>query len=259
MQLFIELFGKQIPSYGLMIVIGVVLGNLIAFAVLHYSRLDLNDFFVIEAYTFLGAFIGAKLLYLIVSFNEIQWGRLFELQYFNELMLGGFVFYGGLIGGLIFALCAGKFHKIDSKLYMKRLIFLIPFIHAFGRIGCYMAGCCYGIPYDGFGAVVFPEGSLAPSGIPLFPVQLVEAILLFIIAAFLGYMSIRKNWDCSIESYLILYSIVRFILEFYRYDEVRGFVLGLTTSQWISIAILIVSILVIIKKRVEKKKLESEE
>ena len=122
-----------------------------------------------------------------------------------------------------------------------------------------MAGCCYGIPYDGFGAVVFPEGSLAPSGIPLFPVQLVEAILLFIIAAFLGYMSIRKNWDYSVESYLILYSIVRFILEFYRYDEVRGFVLGLTTSQWISIAILIVSILVIIKKRVEKKKLESEE
>lgn len=71
-------------------------------------------------------------------------------------------------------LLAGKIHKFNVKIYIRNFIFLIPFIHAFGRIGCFFAGCCFGIPYNGIGAVVFPENSYALPDVSLFPVQLVE-------------------------------------------------------------------------------------
>ena len=200
----------------------------------------------------LGGFLGAKLLYLYVMFDEIEWNRIFEADYFNALMKGGFVFYGGLIGGIAAALLAGKLHKLEIGYYFTHCIFLIPFIHGFGRVGCFMAGCCYGIPYDGPLAVIFPESSLALHGVKLFPVQLVEAILLIIISAIIFVMTVKFKSRFTVEAYLILYAIVRFILEQFRYDPERGYFLGVSTSQWISIllfAAAIISIIVRTKKR----------
>ena len=154
-----------------MIASGVIVANLIAMFVLKKIKLDLNDFLILESYCFLGAFVGAKILYFIVSIDEIDWSRFFDIKYFNQLMLSGFVFYGGLIGGLLIILLGGKVHKIKSTEYIRNFVFLIPLIHSFGRIGCFWAGCCYGIPYKGIGAVIYPENSFAPSGINLFPVQ----------------------------------------------------------------------------------------
>jgi len=232
---------------------GVIIANLIALYVLKRYNLDSNDFIILEAYVFLGAFIGAKLLYIIVSAKNIDWSRIFEPNYFNALMQGGFVFYGGLIGGLLFVYLGSRFHKIECMPYIRKFIFLIPFIHGFGRIGCFMAGCCYGRPYHGFGAVVFPEGSMAPSGIQLFPVQIVEAIILIVIATIILILQLRFDWFYTVETYLILYGIVRFILEYFRYDELRGAVLGLSTSQWISIGIEIGAIIFIIYNKRKNK------
>ena len=235
MHLYFSIFGHMIPSYGLMITLGVILANLIGFALIKRNHHDLNDFIIIEAYILGGAFIGAKLLYLIVTFNDIDWKQIFNFEYFNSLMQGGFVFYGGLIGGLLFALLAGKLHKLPVKEYMIAYIFLIPFVHGFGRIGCFMAGCCYGIPYDGIGAVIFPENSYALSGISLFPVQLAEAFVLFIISLLILYLQLLRKSKYTVETYFILYGIVRFILEYFRYDDFRGKFGIFTTSQWIGI------------------------
>lgn len=150
MHVYLHLFGLTIPSYGLLIASGVVIGNIIAF-VLKHEKLDFNDWMILEAYCILGGFLGAKLLYLLVSYKSIDWSRITDFQYFNALMLSGFVFYGGLIFGLIFVFLAGKIHKIPAGIYVRKFIFLIPFMHSFGRVGCFMAGCCYGIPYDGIG------------------------------------------------------------------------------------------------------------
>ena len=256
MHLYINLFGLSIPSYGFMIATGVIIANLIAVFVLKKTGLDFNDFIIIEAYCMLGGFVGAKLLYFIVSYQTIEWSRILELQYFNEVMKSGFVFYGGLIGGLLMAFAAGRIHKIDSKRYIRTFIFLIPMIHSFGRIGCFMAGCCYGKPYDGIGAVVFPENSFALAGISLFPVQIVEAGILMIIAIIILVLQFRKNWYFTIETYLILYGIARFCLEYLRYDEIRGTAAGLSTSQWISILIIGISLVVcIVKLRCHRKEL----
>lgn len=146
MSIYLNILGFHIPSYGLMITLGVILANVFALYPLKKYKLIFDDFLILEAYTLLGAFIGAKLLYLIISYREIDWSRFLEPRYFNYIMSSGFVFYGGLIGGLLCFLFAGKFHHINSKPYITHLIYLIPWIHGFGRIGCFLAGCCYGIP-----------------------------------------------------------------------------------------------------------------
>lgn len=223
-----------------MIAIGILFANILAIYVSYKMKLDFNDFIILEAYSFLGAFLGAKILYLLVSFKEIQWNKMTDSVYLNEIMRGGFVFYGGLIGGLLFALTAGYIHKINAVQYIRDYIFLIPFAHAFGRWGCFFAGCCYGIPYEGPCAVTFPKDSYAIPGVKLFPVQIMEAILLFIISGIIIYLHLKRGWKYTVETYLVLYALVRFVLEYFRYDEERGFWGFLSISQWISIVLFIV-------------------
>lgn len=239
MQVYLNIFGITIPSYGFLITMGVIFANIAAMFVLKYTGQDFNDFMILEAYGILGAFFGSKLLYLIVSRQSIDWSRMTNVTYFNSIMREGFVFYGGLIGGLLFILAAGKLHKIKAGEYIRNFIFLVPVMHAFGRVGCFLAGCCFGIPYDGPGAVIFPEGSYGLSGVSLFPVQLVEAAGLLIISGVILFLQLKKNWRYTLETYLILYAILRLILENLRYDAARGYYAGISTSQWISMALLI--------------------
>ncbi|MCU6762487.1 Prolipoprotein diacylglyceryl transferase [uncultured Roseburia sp.] len=241
MHVFFHFGNLSLPGYSLMIIIGLAAGNVLVWLLGKRHHLIYDDFLLLEAYTFLGAMIGAKGLYLFVARNEIQWSRLAQADYLKDLMVGGFVFYGGLIGGFLFFLLAGKIHKVDIASYMRRFMFVIPFIHGFGRLGCLMAGCCYGRPYNGPGAVVFPDGSFAPAGIPLFPVQLAEAVCLFVLAGFLFGVSGRiKSAYQTAALYFGIYGVIRFVLEYFRYDDAeRGGFAWFSTSQWISIGIVI--------------------
>lgn len=259
MKTYLNLLGFPIPSYGFMIVIGVVCANILAFFIIRKrkfhekSMLDYNDFLIIEAYCILGGFLGAKFLYVLVTFHEIDWKTLLTVSGFNLFMQTGFVFYGGLIGGIVAALLAGKIHKIKIDVYFNEFIFLIPFIHGCGRIGCFLAGCCYGVPYEGIGAVVFPKNSFALSGVKLFPVQLIEAILLFCLFFIMIVIKWKYKSKHMVEWYCLLYAILRFVLEFFRYDAIRGEFFRISTSQWISLA-MIVGVLLFgqYNRRVEK-------
>lgn len=254
MHMFIKIGNLQIPGYGLMIVLGVLLANIIAFLLITKRKLNGYDFIILEGYGFLGAMAGAKLLYLFVVRHQIDWIRMFELDYFSEQMRGGFVFYGGLIGGILFLFLASKLHRIRLETYLKNFMFLIPLMHAFGRVGCHNAGCCYGRPYSGSLAVVFPADSLAPAGVPLFPVQIIEAVLLFLLSMFVYKISKRvQDVTGVVISYMIGYSIIRFGLEFFRNDENRGFLFGMSTSQWISIILFMLAIGILFKKIVKNK------
>ena len=257
MHVYTNVFGFVMPTYGLMIAMGVVFANLAGLFVLKYEHLDFNDFMVLEAYAMLGAYIGAKILYLAVTYRQIDWNRILDYKYLNNLMLGGFVFYGGMIGGFLFIHLGGRIHRIQTKEYIKDFIFLIPFIHCFGRIGCFMAGCCYGVPYHQIGAVVFPEGSYAPPGIELFPIQLVESGCLMMIAIFLLFQRIVRRSDYTTEMYFLLYGIIRFILEYFRYDAVRGRILFFSTSQWISVCMVVISAGMFVEKRRRIKSVRS--
>lgn len=241
MHLYFHFGPVSLPGYSFMILTGLLTGNLIVWLLCRKCyRMNYEDFLLLEAYTFLGAMAGAKGLYLFVARNQIQWDRFFEPQYFSSLMTGGFVFYGGLTAGFAVFLMAGRLHKIDTGAYIRRFLFIVPYMHAFGRLGCYMAGCCYGKPWDGPLGVVFPENSLAPSDTALFPVQPVEAALLFCLAAFLMMRSGKfKKISAPVLIYFCCYAIIRFVLEYFRYDDAqRGIFWIFSTSQWISLAIL---------------------
>ena len=90
--------------------------------------------------------------------------------------LSGFVVYGGIILGLAGILLYCKIKKVNALEYLDFMIPHIAIAQGFGRIGCFLAGCCYGAPTDSFIGVVFPAGSIAPSGIKLWPTQLMMAV-----------------------------------------------------------------------------------
>ena len=183
------------------------------------------------------------------------------------VLKSGFVFYGGLIGGAIGVFAALKIQKKDFFKIVDIYAVALPLGHAFGRIGCFFSGCCYGMPYDGWLSFTYTTAldASTPIGIPLLPVQLIEAGVLFALFATLliVYLKAPKHKGLCSLVYAYGYAIIRFTLEFFRYDAERGGFLGLSTSQWISVAIFVAAtiwlILTIVKSKKKKQiKTESE-
>jgi len=248
----INIFGKDIPTYGIIGFIGIV--TAILFGVFYFSRyynVKREDIFYCTLFALIGIGIGAKILYIITiipSLPEVI-GRLGLKETFSRIMQGGFVFYGGLIGGILGIYIYAKVFKISFKELLMILVPTTPILHAIGRIGCLCAGCCYGIEYHGIGHIVFNSNkySTVPIGIELFPTQIVESIcnLIIFIIILIIYKRFKGTYK-TIAFYAISYSIVRFILEFYRGDVVRGIVFEFSTSQWISIVLFIIGIVLLI-------------
>lgn len=176
---------------------------------------------------FVSAWIGAKAFFLLFSSQN----KIYQYLYADYFWLGGgFVFYGGLIFGLAFYLLYTLYFK---KFDFKKSYLLAPgliFGHAVGRVGCFLTGCCYGSQCD-------LPWKVYMDGMNRHPVQLYEAFSLFI----LGYFSLKwvekenAHKDVLIN-YLLYYSLIRFVVEFFRGDEVRGvYWFTLSTSQYISL------------------------
>ena len=209
----------RIPSYGLMIVVALAVVNLAAFFISSRRGLFFYDFIILEGYAGLGAILGSKLLFLCTVFKEVDWVRFFsDYSYFSLYMKGGFVFFGGLICALPAVMLGSRIHNIHISQFMDVFAFVISLGHGIGRIGCFLAGCCYGIESDGPISVVFPPGGFAPFGSSRIPTQLIESFLLFIISitVLLGFL--RKKKRGAFSFYLISYSLVRFVIEFFRGD-----------------------------------------
>lgn len=242
-------FGHFIAYYGLMIVTGLLTGSFFAYIQIKRFGLVMNDLIILCSVCGLSAIIGAKILYLIVSFSSIDFARLTDPSYVNSLMNGGFVFLGGVIAilpALIF--CKKKLH-ISIQPYIRSCIGCLPIGHAFGRIGCFLVGCCYGCPYDGPISVTYTQSSFAPNGISLFPVQLAESFIEFTIGICLIIFSRKLHGYHGVYLYLLAYSVSRFLLEFMRYDEARGVLAGISTSQFFCILLFMAALFFVIRDR----------
>ena len=246
----------NIPSYGLMIITAFFVANFFIFIICSKRGIIFWDFLIVECYAVLGAFIGSKLLYLWTVRSEINWQLFFsDKQYFSAYMQGGFVFLGGLIGALPLTLLAQKIHRINLATYESIAGFSLPLGHGIGRIGCFLAGCCYGVESHSFLSVVFPENSLAPANVRLLPIQLIEAFFLVLISCLVFFLYVKKSKSGGFIFYLLAYSVVRFVDEFFRGDVNRGIYKGLSLSQWISLLMIVsVSTYVISKKNNKLKR-----
>lgn len=248
---YVEIFNYKIAMYGAMIIIGATFAIILAcYRKNHYS-IKREDILFSSFYAGIGALIGSKILYIFISMPEIirNWAVYTKsLKHFLSIIQGGFVFYGGLIGALIGILIYAKSYKINVLHLFETLTPSIPLFHAFGRIGCFCAGCCYGKPFSPPLGICFNSSPVAPHHVHLFPVQLFESGLNLLLFIFLFILSAKKRKLGSILGYYIaFYSTIRFILEFYRYDYIRGFLFGISTSQWFSIILFPVGIFFILR------------
>lgn len=196
----------------------------------------------LSLYLLVAAIVGSRLLFV---FTDLHYYMENPLRIF-KLWEGGLVFYGGLILGIPVGIYYIKKHDLPLWKVGDILAPSIAIAQAVGRLGCFSAGCCYGKPSDLPWAVTFRDlDSLARLNIPLHPTQLYESSGTFIIFLFLIFMRKKKSFDGQLFwLYVLLYSILRFFIEFFRGDEIRGMLFGgpLSTSQGIGIPIAIIAI-----------------
>ncbi len=253
---YFTLFGKQIPYYGLLFMGAILIGG--AMAVLHSSkrRIKKSDVVYSACFTAVGGIIGAKLLSILTSIEFIIKFK----PSFLDIMSNGFVFYGGILGGFGGLAIYCKVFKLPLLKFMDVFAICVPPCHALGRVGCFLSGCCYGIPYDGPLSVIYqnPVDINTPKGIPLLPIQLIEAVCLLalFVALEIVFFKTKKNGIVS-AVYLISYAVIRLVIEFFRGDIARGLIFGISTSQIISILIIVAVISVIVYLSVAKRKNES--
>lgn len=257
---YIHIFGRQIPMYGIMTIIAAFFTVLLVRGISKYKGVSKEDAFYAALYAAVGAIVGSKLLYIITAIPALV--EHFDVVKANpsillELMMGGFVFYGGLFGAILGVFLYAKEFKIPFKDLIVIAAPAIPLFHSIARIGCFCAGCCYGIEYDGPLHVVFQHSIGAPNGVSLLPVQLIESLCNFVIFIVLLLLVRKpKTQKYVFGLYLILYGITRFVLEFFRGDELRGFIGILSTSQLISIIAFVAGIIILIKAIKNNKKSE---
>ena len=244
-----------VHGYGLMIAIGL-LATL--FVTCHRAKKRALSVDAVESIVLLAVifgFLGAKLLYVIVNFKA------FLEKPMSVLGSEGFVVYGGIIVGVLAAYIYCRRKKLDFLTYADLCMPGVALAQGFGRLGCFMAGCCYGAETDSVLGVVFPAGSMAPAGVKLWPTQLFSAVGDFILCVILLLLAQKKSRRGMILGlYLAFYSVGRFIVEFFRNDA-RGFVGALSTSQFISIFILAAAVLVLLytgKRPAASEKVEPE-
>ena len=228
-----------VHGYGLFIAIGVIAALLVAMYRAKKHGLDKELVFNITLLVAITGILGAKLLYIILNWKDFIADPVKGLT-------EGFVVYGGIILGIVVGYIYIKRKKAVFSDYFDIIMPGVAIAQGFGRIGCFMAGCCYGVECDGPMCVVFPENSLAPSGVSLFPTQLVSALGNFLIAAILILASRKLKYSGFTGSlYLVLYAVGRFAIEFFRADE-RGNIGPLSTSQFISIIMIAVAVVLFI-------------
>ena len=238
-----------VHGYGVMIAVGILAAVGMAEKLAKEYDLDYKNIDAFALFVVVLGYVGAKALYVLTNLDA------FMISPASVLGSGGWVVYGGIIGGLLAALVWCKWKKWDFRKYFPILITVVPLAQAYGRIGCFMAGCCAGMKTDAWFGVSFPSDSLCWTTDPVIPTQLISAAGDFVIFAFL-YWNLKhgKHREDNGAWYLILYSLGRFMIEFLRGDMIRGEVGPFSTSQFISIFIFLIGAWLIHNRQQKEEK-----
>lgn len=238
--------------YGVMMAVGILL----AFTVLNFYSKKLNvserlvDFIFFNGIASIAVGLGSAALFQAV-YNYIENPR--AGFHFN----GDITFIGGLIGGALFFLAVYFILRRRLKIRLTDGLSIIPCMitvgHACGRIGCFFAGCCYGKVTDSIFGVLFP-GHIYK----VHPTQLYEAIFLFALFAVSSYLLLKKDFRHNLSLYFVAYGIFRFCNEFFRGDARGALVTGISPSQFWSLCMIVVGIVIYfpLQRIFEKQKAE---
>lgn len=241
---YFTILGRQFGTYGLCMVIGIALAMVLSLHKAKQYNVNAYNILIVGTIGLGCAIFSGSLLYCFVTYDFDY--ILDQLAAGNfQILVSGIVFYGGLIGGLLGAVLGRFIAKCSLRSLIPVVVPYIPLGHAIGRVGCVMAGCCYGMKYEGPFAIHYPHSVAGVSPEQgYFPVQPLESLMNVIIAVVLIILEHKLERKSKLLFYYLgMYAIARFILEYFRGDAVRGIFHALSTSQWISIGMLVFAVL----------------
>jgi len=258
--LLVEFGSLKIHSYGFLIAVGFVIAVFVIRSLALRAKLDVDRVLDLTFWSLLVGFAGARILFVITLWKDFASDPVSILRVWE----GGLVFFGGPIAVIPFVIWFVRRHRLPVWKTMDCLIPGLTIAHAFGRLGCLAAGCCYGRPTGtDFGIQLYSElVDPAFRGIPLHPTQLYEFSALMVLFFGLLWVNRRKAFDGqAVLTYFMVYPVIRSLIEIFRGDQIRGFVVEgiLSTSQFISLLLFVgaAMTLVIRLKQVSRDSTES--
>ena len=234
----------NLPTYGVMAALGLVFGLLLIVKLGREQGIDPDKLWNLGIIAILSGVLGSKILMVLVDFGYYS-EHPREVFALSTLQAGG-VWSGGLLLALV--MCVWYMRRNQMPVLASCDVFVpgLALGHAFGRIGCFAAGCCWGRETHVPWAVTFHNPLAAqivgtPLGVPLHPTQLYEFVLELLNCVFLVWLLRRKRFEGEIlGAYLIIYGIGRYFIEFFRGDPGRGQLFGfMSDTQGIAILLVI--------------------
>ncbi|MBR2425605.1 MAG: prolipoprotein diacylglyceryl transferase [Lentisphaeria bacterium] len=248
-QIAFTIGSKPIHWYGVCIALGFLIATGLMLWKRDYAKMTKDQIIDVAMLSIFTGILGARIFYVVQFWDKNFAGHPFWKVF--RIDEGGLVFYGGFICAFTTMCVYGKLKKISPLLILDMTGLGVVCGHAFGRIGCFMQGCCFGkVAAKGFpGAVVYPAGS-APAGrypdllnnmnsLPLYPVQIYEFVLNILLCAGLILFMNKNDKPGRVSAlYIAIYAVIRFILEFFRGDHKDSF-LGMTPSQNVALFLML--------------------
>jgi phosphatidylglycerol:prolipoprotein diacylglycerol transferase len=230
-----------VTTYGIFLAVGMLLALFVASRLAARDGLPRERIYDLGLWTLVSALVGSKILMFFLDDSV----NVFSLDFLRS----GGVFYGGLIGGFLAVVILVRFYGLSFWKVADAFAPGVALGQAFGRQGCFSAGCCWGKPTNLPWGVHFTELGHEYTGVPVYgpdggplhlhPTQLYESFIMLAVFGFLYWLHRRKKFDGQVLiAYGIIYSIVRFSIEFIR-DDPRGDLWGLTTMTGLSTSQLI--------------------
>ncbi len=242
---FFGILTFHFPAYALFAFAGLLFLMLFLYFRVKQISMDFRMFLLMILCMAVGVGIGSKALFVVTKLPEIL-NDFSPARALYIVITSGFVFYGGLLGAILGLYLFGRCQHLSFHTLSQIVAPGFPLFHFWGRLGCFFAGCCYG-KEAAWGIPMEKEPD-----IPRIPIQLFEACCVLLIFLLLLWLErVFKGEAPLLNVYLLLYALCRFILEFFRGDTVRGIWRGLSTSQWISLFIVLI---LFAEKRIFRKR-----
>jgi phosphatidylglycerol:prolipoprotein diacylglycerol transferase len=233
--------------YGIMTAIGIISAYFFASHRAKKKGLDEDPILGLVIWCCIFGYLGSKLLYIITILPKV----VADPSILLGSLRNGWVIYGGILGGILGGWLYCRRKKLPAWDYFDTGLEAVALAQGFGRIGCFFAGCCYGLPTEAGYGIVFRHSHYAPNNIALVPTQLMSSAFDFLLCLVLVFYDNNKKKRSGEPTllYLMLYSVGRFIIEFMRGDLERGSVGTLSTSQFIALIVFTCALVVFIRHR----------
>lgn len=232
------MINTKIPLYGILVVSGILSGLYIIYRNIKTLNYKKEENYGLILYILLGTLFGAKYFTLLTNFNKYK-----NNIDFNKIGLSS---YGAAIGIIILLIIFAKQYKKNFKELINNILPAIPLMYGISKIGCFLAGCCYGIKYNGPLSITYKYSLSAPKNISLLPIQIIETITFILIYL---YISKKKKENKNIIGItLLLCDLSKFLLDYLRMNHIDKI---LTVNQIVSIPFIIIGLILYFKEKSE--------